>query len=220
MRRNDLVTLIVSIAMPAVVAAAESNQRAAPIAAQPVHPSVAAIRITLHEALRDEALARRAGDNTCQVRRLVELYHELANHPSRDESKTLRQLGLRIRTRLLTVRDHINRQIARSRPHNNKRNMAGNTDAPMEHILAQQAIAPRGAGLAPPARQVGARNPRDFGPDLVDLIERTISPATWAINGGSGAVVYYAGRRALVVSAPGHVHDQVGGVLRQLRAAP
>jgi hypothetical protein len=52
---------------------------------------------------------------------------------------------------------------------------------------------------------------------LIDLIQATISPETWDINGGRGSIVYFANGHALVVSAPGDVHDDLGGLLRQLR---
>jgi hypothetical protein len=52
---------------------------------------------------------------------------------------------------------------------------------------------------------------------LIDLIQATISPETWDINGGRGSIVYFANGHALVVRAPGDVHDDLGGLLRQLR---
>ena len=51
------------------------------------------------------------------------------------------------------------------------------------------------------------------------LIEATISPDTWNINGGNGAIVYFAPLHVLVISAPTEVHAQVGDVLNQLNAA-
>ncbi len=52
---------------------------------------------------------------------------------------------------------------------------------------------------------------------LIDLIQATISPETWDINGGRRSIVYFANGHALVVSAPGNVHDDLGGLLQQLR---
>jgi hypothetical protein len=58
-----------------------------------------------------------------------------------------------------------------------------------------------------------------LGPELVELIQATISPDTWNINGGRGAIVYYGPLHVLVVSAPDEVHAQIGGVLGQLNVA-
>lgn len=56
----------------------------------------------------------------------------------------------------------------------------------------------------------------DYGPDFVDLIQRTIQPAAWDVNGGPGHIHYWRAQRALIIAAPQDVHDQVGDVLQQL----
>jgi hypothetical protein len=56
----------------------------------------------------------------------------------------------------------------------------------------------------------------DYGPDLVELIQKTISPPTWDVNGGPGAIYYFRPQRALVVSAPGEVHEQLVDLLEQM----
>jgi hypothetical protein len=63
----------------------------------------------------------------------------------------------------------------------------------------------------------GAPGPPDFGPDLVDLIERTINPAFWDVVGGPGTIVYYRPLQCLVVTATAEVHGNVGNVLGGLR---
>ena len=57
----------------------------------------------------------------------------------------------------------------------------------------------------------------DHGPDLVRLIETTISPESWQRNGGTGVIHYYRPLRILVVSASSQVHDNVTDLLHQLR---
>lgn len=56
----------------------------------------------------------------------------------------------------------------------------------------------------------------DYGPELVDLIQRTIAPQTWDVNGGLGTIYYWRPGRALVIRQTGNVHDQIGGLLRQM----
>ena len=53
---------------------------------------------------------------------------------------------------------------------------------------------------------------RDYGPDLVALIQRTISPNSWAVNGGAGTIYYYWPWYALVVRNSAEVHRQIGGL--------
>ena len=63
----------------------------------------------------------------------------------------------------------------------------------------------------------GNQGNQDYGPMLVDLIQRTISPGSWDVNGGLSSIQYWAPRRVLVVRAPQDVHDGLAPVLQQLR---
>jgi hypothetical protein len=190
------------------------------------HRSLSAIQDDLHAALRAEALTRRQGQNAPQIIRLVELYREMAAHPKRHDSRFLVRMGLRLRSRLEKVRDHIERHIARQDRNAKKKDAPPALRAPETPVLAQQLAGPGVAAPAPGGQPAGAGAGAgaggiiDYGPELVELIQATISPSTWDINGGNGSIVYFAPLRVLVVSAPGEVHGQVGDVLGQLRAAP
>lgn len=59
--------------------------------------------------------------------------------------------------------------------------------------------------------------PLDYGPQLVELIQRTISPNSWDVNGGASTIQYWRPGMALVVRAPGDVHDELSPLLLQLR---
>ena len=59
----------------------------------------------------------------------------------------------------------------------------------------------------------------DYGPSLVELIQNTISPESWDVNGGPGSIYYWRGQHALVVRATGEVHDAIGDVMEQLNRA-
>jgi hypothetical protein len=76
--------------------------------------------------------------------------------------------------------------------------------------------APAGSAGSQVVGQGGQPVP-DYGLALVDLIERTISPESWDVNGGPGTIMYYPPLRVLVVRASGEVQGQVGGVLGQLQ---
>lgn len=89
-------------------------------------------------------------------------------------------------------------------------------------------LAQRVGGAAPPVQPLvgggGApargRQPNDdYGQQLVDLIQKTIAPSTWDVNGGLGTIYYWRPGRALVVRQTGEVHDQMGDALGQLRRA-
>jgi hypothetical protein len=51
---------------------------------------------------------------------------------------------------------------------------------------------------------------------LVDLIEKTIAPESWDINGGPGSIVYYGNFHALVVRQSEQGQSDVGNLLKAL----
>ena len=55
------------------------------------------------------------------------------------------------------------------------------------------------------------------GADLVDLIQKTVDPPSWDVNGGPGSIMYFNNLRVLVVRQTGEGHDDVGGLLGGLR---
>jgi hypothetical protein len=59
--------------------------------------------------------------------------------------------------------------------------------------------------------------PWDHGPELVALIENTISPANWRSNGGPNSIHYFQPLRVLVISASQRTHDDTLHLLEQLR---
>lgn len=66
----------------------------------------------------------------------------------------------------------------------------------------------------------GARMPtNDHGPALVDLIQKTVRPASWDINGGPGSIYDWYPGRALTVRQTDLGHDDLGALLQQLQRA-
>jgi hypothetical protein len=183
------------------------------------HRSLSAIQVDVHAALRAEAVTRRRGQNVPEVIQLIKRYREMAAHPQRDKSAILAKLGLRLRSRLENVRDHIERKYAQTDRGVKRKKIPSTLVLPVSNVLAQQ-VAVQAGGAFGQAAQPGADASIDYGPELVEIIQQTISPATWNINGGNGAIVYFVPRRAIVVSAPADVHAQVDDLLEQLRAAP
>jgi hypothetical protein len=227
----NVLTLALTCMLAAIgvsTGAAEPLQNSSTPASEshPNHRSISAIRIDVSRALRAEALTRRTGNNAPEVVRLIDLYREMADHPQRDRSPTLQELGVQVRLRLETVRKRIERRNSTTKRIAADRNLPAAAAKPATQVLAQQ-LPPPAAGAGPMGQGRGgaaattsrATRQIDYGPDLVALIEQTISPATWDINGGNGSIVYFAPLHVLVVSAPDAVHGQIGGALGQLRAA-
>ncbi len=87
-------------------------------------------------------------------------------------------------------------------------------------VLAQAAPAgAAGVGMAAP----GAGGPNgadaDYGQSLVELIQTTIAPETWDVNGGLGSIYYWRNQHVLVIRATDDVHGFVGELLDQMDRA-
>ena len=88
-------------------------------------------------------------------------------------------------------------------------------DAPLgSGVLAGKGVAAGGgAGAA------GQNANADDGQALVDLIQNTISPKSWEMNGGACTIYYWQPQHAIVVRATGDVHDDISDALEQLNRA-
>jgi general secretion pathway protein D len=73
------------------------------------------------------------------------------------------------------------------------------------HRRVVRAAASRSGGNAGSAQQ------------LIDLIQTTIAPDTWAVNGGEGTLSFYQPLNVLVVRQTAEVHEQIGNAFGQLR---
>jgi hypothetical protein len=53
--------------------------------------------------------------------------------------------------------------------------------------------------------------------ELIELIQNTIAPDTWDVNGGNGSISYFRLLKVLVVRQTGEVHHQIGNGLSKLK---
>lgn len=163
------------------------------------------------QTLRREALAADGATRESILRELIGIHDQALGHMRFAESARLQRTVLRIRARLRRVKEEIQRQLAEKDVirHAAARSVVLHQRLGNVPQAAPQAIANRGAP------QAGG----DYGPELVQLIERTISPPIWEANGGPATIVYFQPRHALVVRATRETHRDVGHLLIGLRAA-
>lgn len=179
----------------------------------------------LRALLREQATAKTPGQQTLVIRKLVRLYGEICQHPDLATSDTLKSYRVKLRGRLLRIQQELERDIARQEKRSGKTAAGGISSARLADA-ATKAMADQlsliGYSLGGPGKvfsQGGAMGPPDYGPALVELIQRTIAPGFWDVNGGPGTIVYYAPLRALVVRATGEIHGNLRGALGGLRRA-
>jgi hypothetical protein len=185
----------------------------------------------LREALRREATAESPGRRAAAIRELAALYEEISSDPRLATSDTLTEMRNKLWSRLMSIKRDLERQIDRDAKDETKRAPREAQVAPgqQNENAAAQALAARlaritysldGPGSLAAGNEAafgGGAVIGDWGPALVNLIERTIAPEKWDTVGGPFTIMYYAPLKVLVVRASAEVHHDVGGVLGGLR---
>jgi hypothetical protein len=217
----------------AAILVADKSSAAAKEEPRPFH----AIQAEISDLLKREAQAKTPANRSEIVQRMCALHREILRDERYTTSDTLADYRIRLWSRLRRVQAELKRQLARS---GNKSDRAAAADegtlAPPDELslAAAESLATSlsmldqsqggpgflmgSAGSAHGAFGGGAGS-GDWGDELVDLIEQTINPAFWDVNGGPGTIVYYAPLRCIVVRATSEMHGSVGGILGGLRAA-
>ena len=161
-------------------------------------------KVRSRDALRDayrramqKSTSRATPEPEEVVPELTSLYLELAGARDMGRSER-RRLRRGVRLRLEQMRDKLIHQgLRRARE---ARQAKYRSSGPDEQDLA-------GGGRGANARAV----------ELIELIQTTIAPDTWDVNGGNGSIRYYSPVHALVVRQTGEVHHQIGEALQALR---
>src|SRR5262249_46889964 len=139
----------------------------------------------------------------------------------------LKEYRSRVWSRLSKIKTELKQQLARGTNHRESlKDLATLEAADSLSLAAADSLAASLSLLdqsqGGPGRLMafgGGPGPIDWGPDLVDLIERTINPAFWDVVGGPGSIIYYQPLQCLVIRASAEVHGNVGGLLGGLRKA-
>jgi hypothetical protein len=164
------------------------------------------LRSAINIALRREATANTPAERAAAIVELSNLYLALARDTEMASDSRLKHKALMF-SRLSTVKRSLEQDVKR-------RKAAG--EYPIEAVYArveqqgqsQPNVEPQGGGAV-----------RDYGETLVELIQQTISPEHWDVNGGPGTIVYWPNLQVLVVRASGEGHGRVHGLVEGLRAA-
>lgn len=178
-------------------------------------------------SIKAEATAKSDADRIEAIRSMARLYTQLKRDPRLLESETLRGYKGRLWGRLTHIQKRWEREVSRlERELGTGKSQQPDVLAAATTLAITQGLDLVAATLGGPSTilaagcetqsahaALGGAARLDYGRELVELIQRTISPDFWDVNGGPGTIVYYAPLHALVVRATAEVHEEVGGVL-------
>lgn len=225
MEASILSTLLIAIVLAAAPAEGKSTDADQPRRFNEIQKDV---RTAIRGAMSKDRAKRAAG-----VRQMTVLYREIMLDPRLETSPTLKQYKTQLWSRMTTVKNTLQREIAREKriaekqarkqPQDQVDLQAQQIDQTSQSLADQMVLISYSLGgpgqmLAESGGAFGGR-PRDDGAALVELIQRTISPNSWDVNGGNCTIIYYAPLRVLVVRATSEVHGNVGGLADGLRRA-
>ncbi len=181
-------------------------------------------------------------DRAAAVKQLIDVYRQIGENQHLKPYERNR-LGSQVRTRLERVANQLRFETKRAAAHSAP---AANTVAkvepaadapdtvagwindvvggPGDWILAQRVAGPAGGQAGAAGGAGGNGNGSDFdqmvntnGAALVNLIQKTVAPNSWDVNGGAGSVTFYNNLRALVVRQTEETHSDLDAVLNGLR---
>ena len=206
----------------------------------PAERSVTEIRKDLRVAMKAEAPFRSrkgradgmiAGSeaHVDSIARLLGLHCEMVRHSTFVDGFALRESRSLLQSRLVRIARAIERDTAKQ-PAAKPGSKVIPAIFELIPVLAQR-LGQAGGGGGPAGAGGGgigaggqggfqaAGQLPDFGPDLVNLIQRVISPETWEDVGGPSTIVYYAPLHAIVVRGTMETHERIIQLLWDLRAA-
>ena len=172
--------------------------------------------------LKLEATAATEADRVATIYEMLPLYREIASDPRRLASPTLERYRIQLRSRLLQIQARLKRKLAREK--SGPPRPVSLAEATTDALIDQMSLV--GASAGGPSQLFSSRGAfggaavrPDYGLALVELIQTTIQPDFWDVNGGPGTIVYYAPLHALVVRATSEVHHKIGGAVKVIRKA-
>jgi len=220
---NLLIAMTLSVAMGDVSGIESSRSNDQQIQPRRFHEIDSGIR----SALRAEALAETDRQRAEAVHKMVAIYEELKRDPRLGTSDTLKKYKAKLWSRMMRVKQDLERKLdreARSAKRGADPEEFHAIEQATRNLATQMSMMNYTMGgpsyvLEKSGGAFGGRAAFDHSQELIDLIQRTIKPDSWDVNGGTGSMFYYRPLMALVVRATSEVHGNVGGLMRAMRQA-
>ena len=214
-----MVTFILCSAL--ALGAPASNADSAKVNDAEVKPAkrlAAEIDRDISAALKKEATAKSLKERGKAVEQLCTLHHEITSDERFTTLDQMQSLRAKIWGRLTKVKTELKRQLAKEGQPQLDDAQAEAAQYASSNLAGAMSLADFATGSPSSYFGRGGASQTDVNAQqLIELIQRTISPDFWDVAGGPGAIFYYPQLQVLVIRATAEVHDDVGGLVGGLR---
>ena len=186
--------------------------------AKPAKRLAAEIDRDISAALKKEATAKSLKERGKAVEQLCTLHHEITSDERFTTLEQMQSLRAKIWGRLTKVKTELKRQLAKDGQPQLDDAQAEAAQYASSNLAGAMSLADFATGSPSGFFGRGGASQTDVNAQqLIELIQRTISPDFWDVAGGPGAIFYYPQLQVLVIRATAEVHDDVGGLVGGLR---
>jgi hypothetical protein len=185
---------------------------------KPAKRLAAEIDRDISAALKKEATAKSLKERGKAVEQLCTLHHEITRDDRFTTLEQMQSLRAKIWARLTKVKTELKRQLAKDGQPQLDDAQAEAAQYATSNLAGAMSLADFATGSPSGFFGRGGASQTDINAQqLIELIQRTISPDFWDVAGGPGAIFYYPQLQVLVIRATAEVHDDVGGLVGGLR---
>ncbi len=170
-----------------------------------------AVRAALKTAATSEGAARVEA-----ARQLALLFDELQHDTQMVKDDRINLAGV-IRSRLQKMDAEAKAAIARQQRNDPAHVAAADRPAGADGVLGQQLLPPGGKGAAGANGGNNSNKQADYGQQLIDVIQGTIAPGSWDVNGGNGSIKFFPGLNVMVIRNTAENQEDLVDVLNALR---
>ena len=186
--------------------------------AKPAKRLAAEIDRDISAALKREATAKSLKERGKAIEQLCTLHHEITSDERFATLDQMQSLRAKIWGRLTKVKTDLKRQLAKDGQPQLDDAQAEAAQYASSNLAGAMSLADFATGSPISYFGRGGASQTDYNAQqLIELIQRTISPDFWDVVGGPGTIFYYPQLQVLVIRATAEVHGDVGGLVGGLR---
>lgn len=207
-----------ALALGAPAASNSETAKSKDAEAKPAKRLAAEIDRDISAALKREANAKSLPERGKAIEQLCTLHYEITSDERFTTLDQMQSLRAKIWGRLMKVKAELKRQLTKDGQPQLDDAQAEAAQYASSNLAGAMSLADFASGSPSGFIPRGGASQTDVNAQqLIELIQRTISPDFWDVAGGPGAIFYYPQLQVLVIRATSEIHGQVGNVVGALR---